>query len=127
MSRNNEGNGHSDSSDQQLPRPQLALKEERYGRQQGGQDAAELLRTEMQDDARHKASHATEQTEIGKESLLENTGKPHQPTSYARGDANEYPHHQDAVLIMGTSVGTSVVLIHKVYHEWCAYQGYACP
>ena len=28
---------------------------------------------------------------------------------------------------MGAAVGASIVLIKEVYHEWCAYQGYACP
>ena len=127
MPRNDEGNGNSDGSEQQLPRPQTALKEERHSREQGGQDAAVCLRTEMQDDARHEAAHATEQTEIGKECLLENTGKTHQPTTYTRGKANEYPHHQDAVLLMSAAMGAVVVLIEEVYHEGCTYQGDACP
>ena len=82
MSRNDKGNGNSDGSDQQLPRPQVVLKEEWYGREQGGQDATDSLRKEMQDDARHEAAHATEQTEIGEESKLENTGKAHRKTTY---------------------------------------------
>ena len=31
MSGDDEGNGHNNGGDQQLPRPQVSLKEERYG------------------------------------------------------------------------------------------------
>ena len=60
MSRNDKGNGNSDGSDQQLPRPQVVLKEEWYGREQGGQDAANDFGTEIQNDTRHEAPHADE-------------------------------------------------------------------
>ena len=77
----------------------------------------------MQDDARHEAAHATEQAEIGKESLLENAGNAHKPTTDTRGNANEDPHHQNAVLLMGAAMRATVVLVEEVYHEGCAYQG----
>ena len=56
MSRDDESNNNDEGGDKQLTRPQVALKEERYGRKQRGDDAAVGLRTEVQDDARHKAA-----------------------------------------------------------------------
>ena len=58
VSWDDERNGDDDSSNGQLPRPQVALKEEEYGREQGGYDAANDFSTEMQDDTRHEAAHA---------------------------------------------------------------------
>jgi len=81
MSGDDKGNDRDDGSDEELPRPEVTLKEEGYSRKQGGQNATNGLWTEMQDVARHEATHATEQAEIGKESLPENTGKPHQATT----------------------------------------------
>ena len=51
-----EGNGNADGRDEQLPGPKLALEEERDDREHGSDDAADNLRTEVQDDARHEAA-----------------------------------------------------------------------
>ena len=40
------------------------MKEEGNGREQGGNNAADGLGTEMQDDARHEAAHAAKQTKV---------------------------------------------------------------
>ena len=72
-----EGDGDDDSGDEQLPRPQVALKEEGYGGKHGGDDAANGLRAKVEDDPRHETAHATEQTQVGEEGLLEHSRKAH--------------------------------------------------
>ena len=127
MSRNDKGNGNSDGSDQQLPRPQVVLKEEWYGREQGGQDATDSLGTEMQDDARHEAAQAAKQAEIGEETVLKHTGKAHSCPTDTRSKADEYPHHQDDVLVECATARALVVLVQEIHHQGNAHQGNAQP
>ena len=67
MSRNDEGDSDDDSSNKQLPRPEVVLEEERHGRKRRGDDATDGLRPEMENDTRHETTHAAHQANKGEE------------------------------------------------------------
>ena len=64
VSGDNEGDNHYDGGDEQLPRPEVALEEERHDRECGSNDTTDNLRAEVQNNACHETPHATEQALI---------------------------------------------------------------
>ena len=60
MTRNNQGDDGDDGSYEELPRPEVALKEEGCEREGGSNDATNNLRSEAQDDTRDETTHADE-------------------------------------------------------------------
>ena len=81
----------------------------------------------MQDDARHKAAHAAKQAEIGKEAILEHACKAHSSPTNTRSKTDEYPHHQNDVLVKGAVVGALIVLVQEVHHQRRANKRYTRP
>ena len=121
MSRDNKRNNDDKGGNTQLIRPQIALEENGKGRKHRGNDTADDFGTKTENDACHEAAHATEQAEIGEETLLENARKTHSRPTYTCSKANEYPHHQDDILVFCATVGAIVVFIQKISHQGSSY------
>lgn len=77
VSGNNQGYRCDKRCDEHLPRPQIALEEEGYGREGRGNDATDDLGSEVEDDARHETAHTAEQALIGAVTLWKHIRKPH--------------------------------------------------
>ena len=83
--------------------------------------------TEMQDDARLEAAHANEKPLKRAITLVKHPRKAHCRPADTRGEADEYPHHQDDVRLKCPMVGTLVIFVQEIYHQGYAYQGNAHP
>lgn len=127
MARYNEGYCDNKCREEQLPMPQVALKEESDKGKNGCCDATDRFGKEVQDDSGKKTAHAAEQTHVGKEKLLEDSCKTHCKSAQTRGETDEYPHHQYVILVMCAMMGTIVIFYQKVYHQRSTYQRYAKP
>ena len=123
----NQGDDGDEGSDEQLPRPEVALQEERNGGEKGADDAADGLRSEMQDNTRHETAKADEQTLIGTIALREDACEAHGRTTHAAGKANEHPHHQDNVLVERAATGAFIVFVEEIHHQRRADKGNAQP
>ena len=113
--------------DEQLPRPEVTLKEETDKRNHAANDATDNLRSEMEDQSRHQTAETNEQPLKCAVEHIEHAGKAHRDTSEATQETHEDPHLEDDVLIECPTVGTLVVLVEEVHHQRCSHQRDAEP
>lgn len=92
MSRNNQSDDSNNGSNEQLPRPQIALKEKTDERERCAYDATYGLGPEAQDDTRNEATKAYDDTLKGAIEHLEDACKTHRRSTNTTDEAHEYPH-----------------------------------
>ena len=127
MSRDDEGDDDDEGGDEQLPRPEVALKEERHGGERRSNNATDGLRPEVKDDTRHETAHTAHQADEGEETLAVNIGHAHGEATDTAGESDEHPHHHDDILVECAVVGTLIVLADEIDHQRHTDQWDACP
>jgi len=113
--------------DEQLPRPEVTLKEETDKRNHAANDATDNLRSEMEDQSRHQTAETNEQPLKCAVEHIEHAGKAHRDTSEATQETHEDPHLENDVLIDCPTMGTLIVLIKEVHHQRRSHQRNAEP
>ena len=98
VTRDDEGEYQREGGGRQLPRPEVALEEQRHEREGGCDEGADDVGAESGHHSRHETAHAAKQGQEREEAGLEEPGDARDETAESTRHANEEPHEKGVAI-----------------------------